>query len=139
MQRAYQEYNDGARGSGRTRGHFMVDLSRPGHLTACLRSFQERVAAGDDNWDAAFGGWAGGRAGGRGWSRGGGCVEQGSGGRAGFLAGWGRRECARLPAPLPDAPARPPPQPITCPHPPPPPTATITATITALRSRALAH
>jgi hypothetical protein len=54
MQRAYQAYNDAARASGKTRGHFVIDLSRPGHLTACLRQFQERVGATDDNWDAAF-------------------------------------------------------------------------------------
>ena len=57
MQRAYQEYNDIARASGRTRGHFLVDLSRPGHLTGCLRQFQERIGATDDNWDAAFSEW----------------------------------------------------------------------------------
>ena len=55
MQRAYQQYNDAARGSGKTRGHFVVDLSRPGHLTSCLRQFQERIGASDDNWDAMFG------------------------------------------------------------------------------------
>jgi len=71
MQRAYQEYNDHARASGKTRGHFVIDLSRPGHLTGCLRQFQERISASDDNWDALF-------------------SEQGSGcllGRAGHWAG----------------------------------------------------
>ena len=29
MQRAYQEYNDHSRAAGKTRGHFMVDLSTP--------------------------------------------------------------------------------------------------------------
>lgn len=55
MQRAYAQYNDAARASGKTRGHFVVDLTRPGHLTSCLRQFQERCGATDDNWDAAFG------------------------------------------------------------------------------------
>ncbi len=54
MQRAYQEYNDAARASGKTRGHFVIDLSRPGHLTGCLRAFQDRICASDDNWDALF-------------------------------------------------------------------------------------
>ncbi|PRW57534.1 hypothetical protein C2E21_3791 [Chlorella sorokiniana] len=54
MQRAYAHYNDAARASGKTRGHFMIDLSRPGHLTSCLRQFQERIGATDDNWDASF-------------------------------------------------------------------------------------
>ena len=54
MQRAYQLYNDQARASGKTRGHFMIDLARPGHLTGCLRQFQERIGASDDNWDALF-------------------------------------------------------------------------------------
>jgi hypothetical protein len=50
MQRAYDEYNDRARASGKSRGHFMVDLCRPGHMTACLRNFQETIKSNDDNW-----------------------------------------------------------------------------------------
>lgn len=66
MQRAYAQYNESVRAFGQSRGHFMVDLSRPGHLTACLRNFQEHIGCTDDNWDAAFGGfWGGG--GGGGW------------------------------------------------------------------------
>ena len=52
MQRAYDEYNDRARASGKSRGHFMVDLCRPGHMTACLRNFQETIKSNDDNWCA---------------------------------------------------------------------------------------
>ena len=33
----------------------MVDLCKPGHLTACLRCFQEAINCKDDNWDAQFG------------------------------------------------------------------------------------
>ena len=55
MQAAYDEYNDHARSSGKSRGHFIVDLCRPGHLTICLRNFQERIRCNDDNWDAQFG------------------------------------------------------------------------------------
>ena len=55
MQTAYDEYNDHARSSGKSRGHFIVDLCRPGHLTICLRNFQERIKCNDDNWDAQFG------------------------------------------------------------------------------------
>lgn len=55
MQAAYDEYNDHARSSGKSRGHFIVDLCRPGHLTICLRNFQERIKCNDDNWDAQFG------------------------------------------------------------------------------------
>ena len=32
-----------------------VDLCRPGHMTACLRNFQETIKSNDDNWDAYFG------------------------------------------------------------------------------------
>lgn len=55
MQQAYDEYNEKASTSGKSRGHFMVDLCRPGHLTACLRNFQECIACREDNWDAQFG------------------------------------------------------------------------------------
>ena len=55
MQAAYDEYNDHARSSGKSRGHFVIDLCRPGHLTICLRNFQERIKCNDDNWDAQFG------------------------------------------------------------------------------------
>ena len=55
MQAAYDEYNDHAKSSGKSRGHFIVDLCRPGHLTICLRNFQERIKCNDDNWDAQFG------------------------------------------------------------------------------------
>ena len=55
MQAAYDDYNDHARSSGKSRGHFIVDLCRPGHLTICLRNFQERIKCNDDNWDAQFG------------------------------------------------------------------------------------
>lgn len=54
MMHAYHEYNEHARASGKTRGHFVVDLSRPGHLTGCLRQFQKSIGATDDNWDATF-------------------------------------------------------------------------------------
>lgn len=36
------------------KGHFMVDLSKPGHLTACLTEFRVSIGATLDNWDAAF-------------------------------------------------------------------------------------
>jgi hypothetical protein len=55
MQGAYDEYNARAQSTGKSRGHFMVDLCRPGHLTACLRNFQETVNCRDDSWDAQFG------------------------------------------------------------------------------------
>ena len=55
MQQAYTEYNEKAISSGRSRGHFMVDLCRPGHLTACLRNFQVAIQCREDNWDAQFG------------------------------------------------------------------------------------
>lgn len=55
MQRSYEEHNAAERASGRSRGHYIVDLSRPGHLTDCLRTFQEAVDASPDNWEAAFG------------------------------------------------------------------------------------
>ncbi|KAK9837250.1 hypothetical protein WJX81_001515 [Elliptochloris bilobata] len=55
MQRAYDDYNERMRSSGKSRGHFMIDLCRPGHMTACLRNFQETIKSNDDNWDAYFG------------------------------------------------------------------------------------
>jgi hypothetical protein len=54
MQRAYAEHNAAARAEGRSRGFFLADLSRPGHLTARLRAFRDSVAAPADAWDAAF-------------------------------------------------------------------------------------
>lgn len=55
MQRSYEEHNAAERASGRSRGHYLVDLSRPGHLTDCLRTFQEAIDASPDNFEAAFG------------------------------------------------------------------------------------
>ncbi len=52
---AYRVYNARAVELGRSRGHFLVDLCRPGHMTACLRTFQETIHCNDDNWDAHFG------------------------------------------------------------------------------------
>lgn len=54
MEEEYKHYNDQAVASGRSRGHFMVDLCRPGHITACLTTFREVLGATSDNWDAAF-------------------------------------------------------------------------------------
>lgn len=54
MQESYNQYNQAARASGKSRGHFLVDLTRPGHLTACLRNFQEAIGCSDDNWDSSF-------------------------------------------------------------------------------------
>jgi hypothetical protein len=42
MQEAYDDYNEHAEAAGNSHGHFMVDLCRPGHMTACLRTFQVR-------------------------------------------------------------------------------------------------
>lgn len=55
MQHAYDEYNERARALNKSRGHFMVDLCRPGHMTACLRNFQEATHCTDDNWESQFG------------------------------------------------------------------------------------
>jgi energy-coupling factor transporter ATP-binding protein EcfA2 len=54
MQRAYNEENAALRASGRSRGHFIADLSKPGHLTARLRAFQAAIGATEDDWNAAF-------------------------------------------------------------------------------------
>mmetsp|Transcript_36376 Transcript_36376/g.65081 ORF Transcript_36376/g.65081 Transcript_36376/m.65081 type:complete len:512 (-) Transcript_36376:403-1938(-) len=54
MQAKYDAYNAEAAASGRSRGHYMVDLSRPGHLTACLRTYQERIGRSMESWDADF-------------------------------------------------------------------------------------
>ncbi len=55
MQHAYDDYNERARATNKSRGHFMVDLCRPGHMTACLRNFQEATRCTDDNWESQFG------------------------------------------------------------------------------------
>ena len=55
MQHAYDEYNERARATGKSRGHFMVDLCSPGHMTACLRNFQEATRCTDDTWESSFG------------------------------------------------------------------------------------
>ena len=55
MQRAYNEHNEQEVLAKRTRGHFMVDLCRPGHMTACLRTFQSVIRCNNENWDAQFG------------------------------------------------------------------------------------
>jgi energy-coupling factor transporter ATP-binding protein EcfA2 len=54
MQRAYAEENAALRASGRSRGHLIADLSKPGHLTARLRAFQTAINATDDDWNAVF-------------------------------------------------------------------------------------
>jgi ABC-type molybdenum transport system ATPase subunit/photorepair protein PhrA len=54
MQRAYIEENAALRAAGRSRGHFIADLSKPGHLTARLRTFQASIGATDDDWNASF-------------------------------------------------------------------------------------
>ncbi|KAI8470834.1 MAG: hypothetical protein J3K34DRAFT_451727 [Monoraphidium minutum] len=54
MEEAYRKYNLQAIHEGRSKGHFVVDIARPGHMTACLSTFQEVISASPDNWDAAF-------------------------------------------------------------------------------------
>lgn len=54
MEEAYRKSNQAALSSGRSRGHFIVDLAKPGHMTACLSTFQSKIGASIDNWDAAF-------------------------------------------------------------------------------------
>lgn len=54
MQAKYEAYNAEAVAAGRGRGHYMVDLSRPGHLTACLRTYQEQLGRSMESWDADF-------------------------------------------------------------------------------------
>eukprot|EP00955_Chlamydomonas_euryale_P068673 360194-Chlamydomonas_euryale.AAC.18 len=54
LEAGYRRYNAEAASSGRSRGLFMVDLCKPGHMTACLSTFQEAIGASIDNWDASF-------------------------------------------------------------------------------------
>ncbi|KAJ9517147.1 hypothetical protein QJQ45_009092 [Haematococcus lacustris] len=54
MEQAYRQANATAVESGRSKGHFIVDLAKPGHLTACLTTFQQVIGASIDTWDAAF-------------------------------------------------------------------------------------
>ncbi|EFJ51141.1 hypothetical protein VOLCADRAFT_87918 [Volvox carteri f. nagariensis] len=53
LEDAYRRYNEEAAANG-TKGHFVVDMCRPGHLTACLSTFMETLQASTDNWDATF-------------------------------------------------------------------------------------
>ena len=53
MEEGYRKHNQEAVEAGR-KGHFIVDLSKPGHLTACLTEFRVSIGATLDNWDAAF-------------------------------------------------------------------------------------
>ncbi len=36
LEDAYRRYNEDAAASGKSKGHFIVDLTKPGHMTACL-------------------------------------------------------------------------------------------------------
>lgn len=54
MEEAYKKYNMQAIHEGKSKGHYMIDIARPGHMTACLSTFQENIGATEDNWDAAF-------------------------------------------------------------------------------------
>jgi len=51
MQKAYHDYNSQ---SENPRGHYLVDLCSPGHLTACLSDFQDSIGAKPENWDTMF-------------------------------------------------------------------------------------
>jgi energy-coupling factor transporter ATP-binding protein EcfA2 len=53
MQRAYEQANEELIQDG-GEPHFVVDLCRPGHMTACLKDFQVQTHSSQDNWDAAF-------------------------------------------------------------------------------------
>mmetsp|Transcript_15009 Transcript_15009/g.26085 ORF Transcript_15009/g.26085 Transcript_15009/m.26085 type:complete len:518 (-) Transcript_15009:676-2229(-) len=52
IQEAYKLAN--ASVTGTSKGHFIVDMATPGHMTACLTTFQQYLGAGLDNWDASF-------------------------------------------------------------------------------------
>lgn len=54
LEDAYRRYNEDAAASGKSKGHFIVDLTKPGHMTACLSTFMETLKANTDNWDASF-------------------------------------------------------------------------------------
>jgi hypothetical protein len=54
MEAAYKLYNQAAAAAGRDKGIFMIDMARPGHMTACLKTFQQTIGANEDHWDAAF-------------------------------------------------------------------------------------
>lgn len=54
IEEAYRKANENLVAQGKSRGHFMVDLAKPGHMTACLTTFQSVIGATIENWDAAF-------------------------------------------------------------------------------------
>lgn len=41
LEEAYRSYNEQAVASGTSKGHFIVDITKPGHMTACLRTYME--------------------------------------------------------------------------------------------------
>ncbi|GFR45248.1 hypothetical protein Agub_g6354 [Astrephomene gubernaculifera] len=53
LEEAYRRHNEEAAAKG-TKGHFIIDMCRPGHMTACLSTFMETLDASTDNWDATF-------------------------------------------------------------------------------------
>eukprot|EP01023_Acetabularia_acetabulum_P069215 TRINITY_DN9976_c0_g1_i1.p1 TRINITY_DN9976_c0_g1~~TRINITY_DN9976_c0_g1_i1.p1 ORF type:complete len:537 (+),score=79.02 TRINITY_DN9976_c0_g1_i1:225-1835(+) len=54
MMNAYDAYNAQQLEKGEQRGHFLVDICSPIHMSTCLRTFQENIGASMDNWDSAF-------------------------------------------------------------------------------------
>lgn len=53
MMRTYEATNADLKAAGKS-PHFIVDLCKPGHMTACLKDFQEIIGCSVDNWDATF-------------------------------------------------------------------------------------
>ncbi|GAX81460.1 hypothetical protein CEUSTIGMA_g8889.t1 [Chlamydomonas eustigma] len=54
IEAGYRVYNEEALCTNRSKGVFMVDICRPGHMTACLSTFQEVIGSTVENWDASF-------------------------------------------------------------------------------------
>ncbi len=47
MEAGYRLYNEQAVLGGRSKGVFVVDICRPGHMTACLTTFQVSRCVGE--------------------------------------------------------------------------------------------
>eukprot|EP00892_Ulva_mutabilis_P002607 jgi/Ulvmu1/12347/UM089_0031.1 len=53
MLKAYREANEHFH-TNKQPEHFVIDLCSPGHMTACLKDFQDIIGSARENWDANF-------------------------------------------------------------------------------------
>ncbi|CAG9463409.1 unnamed protein product [Pedinophyceae sp. YPF-701] len=54
LEKAYAEANEQLVGSGKSLGHFIVDLTKPGALNSRLIDFRKNIGCPEDAWDQRF-------------------------------------------------------------------------------------